>query len=129
MSSYLLFGVTLISAGNATASQNIIADTVVITGTRTEKVLSEVPVRTEVVTKQEIRTKNAQDLKDAIEDVPGVLLKKIHGKSGFEAWLQGVNADRVLVLNFGQKLAEGRPQSVQRHPDVIKAYLGEKKAG
>ena len=37
-------------------------------------------------------------------------------------------SDRVLVLNFGQKLAEGKPGEVQRHPDVIKAYLGEKKA-
>jgi branched-chain amino acid transport system ATP-binding protein len=36
-------------------------------------------------------------------------------------------SDRVMVVNFGQKLAEGRPQEVQGHPEVIKAYLGEKK--
>lgn len=36
-------------------------------------------------------------------------------------------SDRVMVVNFGQKLAEGRPQEVQHHPEVIKAYLGEKK--
>jgi branched-chain amino acid transport system ATP-binding protein len=37
-------------------------------------------------------------------------------------------SDRVVVLNFGRKLAEGEPQAVQNHPEVIKAYLGEKKA-
>jgi branched-chain amino acid transport system ATP-binding protein len=37
-------------------------------------------------------------------------------------------SDRVLVLNFGQALAQGTPGEVQKHPDVIKAYLGQKKA-
>jgi ABC-type branched-subunit amino acid transport system ATPase component len=34
-------------------------------------------------------------------------------------------AERVIVLNFGRMLAEGEPQAVMRHPDVIDAYLGE----
>ena len=37
-------------------------------------------------------------------------------------------SDRVLVLNFGQALTQGTPREVQRHPEVIKAYLGQKKA-
>ena len=32
---------------------------------------------------------------------------------------------RVAVLDFGVKLAEGTPEYVQNHPQVIKAYLGE----
>jgi branched-chain amino acid transport system ATP-binding protein len=36
-------------------------------------------------------------------------------------------SDRVMVVNFGKKIAEGTPREVQRHPEVIKAYLGEKK--
>jgi branched-chain amino acid transport system ATP-binding protein len=34
-------------------------------------------------------------------------------------------ADRVAVLDFGRKLAEGTPAEVQSNPAVVKAYLGE----
>ena len=35
-------------------------------------------------------------------------------------------ADRVVVLNLGRVLTEGKPQEIVRNPDVITAYLGEK---
>ena len=34
--------------------------------------------------------------------------------------------DRITVLNFGRKIAEGDPVSVRNNPEVIKAYLGER---
>jgi branched-chain amino acid transport system ATP-binding protein len=34
-------------------------------------------------------------------------------------------SDEVLVLSYGEKIADDKPLAIQKHPEVIKVYLGE----
>jgi branched-chain amino acid transport system ATP-binding protein len=60
------------------------------------------------------------------------ILRRIHGAGVTLVIVEHVLevvmrlADRVLVLNFGQTIAEGPPQEIVRNPAVIEAYLGRK---
>ena len=61
----------------------------------------------------------------------GDLVRELRGRFGLTVLLVEHHmglvmriSDRVVALNFGRVIAEGSPDEVQRHPDVVSAYLG-----
>ncbi len=59
-------------------------------------------------------------IKDIREDYKVTILLIEHDMN----MIMGIS-DRVFAMQQGQKIVLGTPQEVQRHPEVIKAYLGE----
>jgi branched-chain amino acid transport system ATP-binding protein len=59
-------------------------------------------------------------IKDIREDYQMTILLIEHDMN----MIMGIS-DRVFVMQQGQKIVLGPPQEVQKHPEVIKAYLGE----
>jgi branched-chain amino acid transport system ATP-binding protein len=58
------------------------------------------------------------------------LIRRINEKGVTIVWIEHVLnailavADRILVLNFGEKIAEGEPNQVLANPDVRRVYMG-----
>src|SRR5690554_2607361 len=107
---FLLAGLLFLNINCALAATTL--DTMVVSATRVERSLMDVPVRTEVISRHELDKTHARSLKEALENVPGLQLREIHGKSGYEASLQGMSSDQLLILIDGMPLAASTGSSV-----------------
>lgn len=76
-------------------------DHVIVTSTRTPRIMREVPIRTSVIDRATLDRRMSRNLADALRLMPGVRLNRIHGKRGESVSIQGLDGDRVLVLIDG----------------------------
>ncbi|WP_175607880.1 TonB-dependent receptor plug domain-containing protein [Thalassolituus maritimus] len=80
--------------------------------------MADVPVRTLVMESKTIQKLHSRDIRDALRMLPGIQLREIHGKTGEEVQLQGLNGDRVLIL------VDGLPVSATTGSTVDTSQLG-----
>ena len=83
-------------------------DQVVVTGTRTQHYVKDVPIRTEVVTSQALKNKNAWNVFEALEGVPGVRVEDQCQSCNFTmVRMQGLGSEHTQVLINGQPIYSG----------------------
>lgn len=81
---------------------------VVVTGTRTQHFIKDVPIRTEVLTSQAIKNKNAQNLFQALEGLPGIRVEQQCQFCNFSlVRMQGLGAEHTQVLVDGEPIYSG----------------------
>lgn len=113
--------ILLIACSTFLYANQALEEIVVTTGTRTAKVLADTPIQTEVVTSEQIRKTHAKDVSEAIQYIPGLLIKRTHGKDGQSVWMQGFNANRILILINGEQMTASTGSTV----DLTQINVGD----
>ncbi len=95
----------------AAAEQPESLERVVVTGTRTPKMLHNSPVKVDVVERAEIERLSKGTLRQVLEVMPGVVVRR-NQKDGYNVQMHGFNGDHVLVLLNGQPVISPTGSSV-----------------
>lgn len=102
----LLAGTTVVWGGTTFAAENLqefALEDMVVTATRTESKMVDVPVNTTVIAAEKIADRHYLDVADALKDVPGANVLDT-GKGAYEKTLVLNGDERVLVLVDGRRV-------------------------
>lgn len=95
-------GLTNVFANETNYNEPILLDSVVVTGTRTEHLVEDVPSTMELVTSEDIKRMNAKTPLDVLEQTFNIETTGVHGGG---VSLRGMNSDHTLVLVNGRRPA------------------------
>ncbi len=84
-------------------------DDIVVTGTKTQHTLQDVPVKTIVISQKDIKRKNAQNVMDLLKEIPGIQTANHDDVFGTYTWMSKMrgldfNAGYALILIDGQRV-------------------------
>lgn len=83
-------------------------DQVVVTGTRTQHYVKDVPIRTEVITAEALKNKNALNVYEALKGVAGIRVEEQCQFCNFsQVRMQGLGAEHTQVLIDGEPIYSG----------------------
>lgn len=112
---FVFTGLNPVNAEEVTNNFNL--DEYVVTATRSENKIVDTPANISLITKDDFEKKNYQSVSQALEDVPGVIVKR----SGFAGGNQHVflnGDDRVLIMVDGRRLNQDKGTSGRSGFDI-----------
>lgn len=96
---------------------------VIVTATKTEHTLADVPAEAVVITKEEIKAKNIKTVQDALMLLTGIKINKNCGSWGDKGKVEmlGLDAKHTLILVDGQRILGGHAAAVDLQQIPIEA--------
>jgi len=96
---------------------------IVVTATKTEHILADVPAEVSVITEEEIKRRNIKTVQDALKYITGIKINKNCGSWGDKGKVEifGLDSKHVLILVDGQRILGGHAASVDLQQIPVEA--------
>lgn len=111
---FVLIVLILSLTANSFAEEAVRAQEVMVTATKTEAEIEDVPVAVEIITKEEIKQKGVKTVQDALKQIQGIKVQKNVRHWGEKGRVQiwGLDSKHTLILLNGQRLVGGHGDAV-----------------